>query len=91
MVDKYSLGGDSPLSIAIRLLVLSLIVGIILSALGINPANFFSSLNVLARHIYDMGFGAVEWVLRYVVIGAMVVVPIWLVAQVLTRMRKPRA
>jgi hypothetical protein len=90
MVDKYSLGGDSPLSIVIRLLVLSLIVGIILSALGINPANLFSSLNVLARHIYDMGFGAVEWVLRYVVIGAMIVVPIWLVAQVLTRMRKPR-
>ena len=89
-MDKYSTGGDGPLAIILRLAVISLIVGIILSAMGINPANLFSQLNVLAKHIYDMGFGAIEWGLRYIIIGAMVVVPLWLVAQVLTRWRKPR-
>ena len=90
-MDKYSLGGDRPVSIILRLAVISLIVGVILSALGINPANLFSSLNILAKRVYDMGFGAVEWALQYMLVGAMIVVPVWLVAQVLTRMRKPRA
>jgi Family of unknown function (DUF6460) len=45
----------------------------------------------MARRIYDMGFGAVEWVLQYMLVGAMVVVPIWLVAQFLTKVRGPRA
>ena len=90
-MDKYSLGGESVIGVIIRLAVISLIVGIVLSALGINPANLFSSLNILARRIYDMGFGAVEWVLQYLLVGALVVVPIWAVAQVLTRVRKPRA
>ena len=90
-MDKNRLTGDSAFVIVLRLGLLSLIVGIVLSALGINPANIFSSLNILARRVYDMGFSAVEWVVQYILVGAMVVVPIWLVAQVLTRMRKPRA
>ena len=90
-MDKYGIGGESVIGVIIRLAVISLIVGIVLSALGINPANLFSSLNILARRIYDMGFGAVEWVLQYLLVGALVVVPIWAVAQVLTRVRKPRA
>ena len=90
-MDKYSLGGESVIGVILRLAVISLIVGIVLSALGINPANLFSSLNILARRVYDMGFGAVEWVLQYILVGAMIVVPIWVVAQVLTRVRKPRA
>ena len=90
-MDKNRLTGDSAFVIVLRLGLLSLIVGIVLSALGINPANIFSSLNILARRVYDMGFSAVEWLVQYILVGAMVVVPIWLVAQVLTRMRKPRA
>ena len=90
-MDKNRLTGDSAFGIVLRLGLLSLIVGVVLSALGINPANLFSSLNILAHRVYDMGFSAVEWVVQYILVGAMVVVPIWLVAQVLTRMRKPRA
>ena len=82
IVDKR-ITGDGPFGIAIRLAVMSLIVGVVLSALGISPANLFYSLNVLARRLYDMGFGAFEWVLQYMLVGAMVVVPIWIVARIL--------
>ena len=75
--------GDGPFGIAIRLAVISLIVGIVLSALGITPVNLFYNLNILARRLYDMGFGAFEWVLQYMLVGAMVVVPIWIVARIL--------
>jgi hypothetical protein len=90
-VDSNKLMGIGALGIVARLAVISLIVGVVLSALGITPKNLYSQLTLLARRVYDLGFGAVEWGLQYMLVGAMVVVPIWLVAQVLTAMRKPRA
>jgi Family of unknown function (DUF6460) len=89
-VDLRNTGGDSVAGIILRLVVISLIVGIVLSALGITPSNLFSSLNVLARRIYDLGFGAIDWVLQYLIVGAMVVVPIYLVARVLGGVRSRR-
>ncbi len=80
-MDRNTLFGGNPLSVLIRLAILSLVVGIILSALGISPSNLFYHLNLLARRIYDLGFDAVEQVLQYVILGAMVVVPIWLIAR----------
>lgn len=80
-MDRNQIFGGNPLGVLVRLVVLSIVVGIVLSALGINPRNFFYHLNLLAHRIYDMGFGAVEWVLGYLILGAMVVVPIWLIAR----------
>lgn len=80
-MDSKTLLGGSPLGVVVRLAVISLIVGIVLSALGITPDNLFYRLNILAGHIYDLGFGAVEWVLGYMLLGAIVVVPIWFLAR----------
>jgi hypothetical protein len=82
-MDRKTIFGGNPLAVILRLAVLSIVVGIVLSALGINPRNFFYHLNVLLRRIYDLGFGAVEWIVEYFVLGAMVVVPIWIVARLL--------
>ena len=89
-MDQYSAGGNSPLAILLRLAVISLIVGIVLSALGINAANLFASLNILARRIYDLGFGAIDWLLQYLLVGAMVVVPVYLLARLLGGARSRR-
>ena len=75
--------GGHPLGVIVRLIVLSVVVGIVLSALGITPDNFFYRLQLLAGRLYDMGFGAIEWMLHYLLLGAMIVVPIWLVARLL--------
>jgi hypothetical protein len=82
-MDRNQLFGGNPLAVALRLAVLSIVVGVILSALGITPQNLFYNLNMMARRIYDMGFGAVEWVLGYLILGAMVVVPVWFIARLL--------
>ena len=71
--------GGHPLSVFMRLALISVIVGVLLSLFGITPRNFFHALDGLARHVYDMGFGAVEWLLQYMVLGAMIVMPIWLI------------
>lgn len=73
--------GGPPLAVIIRLAVVSIIVGIILSALGLNPYNLLDSMQRLFWRIYDMGFEAVEWVARYLILGALVVLPIWFISR----------
>lgn len=80
-MDTRTLFGGNPLGVFIRLALISIAVGIVLKALGIDLRNFFDRLNVLLRHLYDLGFGAIEWVFEYMLLGALVVVPIWLVAR----------
>jgi hypothetical protein len=88
-MDPKSLFGGNPLVVLLRLVVLSIIVGIALSALGIRPDTLLYNLNILARRIYDLGFGAFDAVLQYLLLGALVVVPIWIVARVFGLGRRP--
>jgi hypothetical protein len=89
-MDFDKVGGNGVIAVILRLAVISLIVGIILSALGINANNLFASLGMFARRIYNLGFGAVDWIVQYLLVGAMVVVPIWLVARILGGTRNRR-
>jgi hypothetical protein len=75
--------GGHPLAVALRLALLSVIVGLMLSVFGITPHNFLRTLDQFARSIYDLGFGAFEWMFNYLVLGAMVVVPVWVVIRML--------
>lgn len=81
-MDRNTFFGGNPLGVVIRLALISIVVGIVMKALGIDLGNFFQRINELLRNIYDLGFGAVEWVLEYMLLGALVVVPIWLIARV---------
>lgn len=80
-MDLKSVFGGNPLGVTIRLALISLVVGIVLSALGIDLSNFFYRINALLRDLYNLGFSAIDWVLQYMLLGALVVVPIWLVAR----------
>ncbi len=88
-MDRNTLFGGNPLSVVIRLTLISIAVGIVLKALGIDLRNFFDRLNELMRGVYDLGFGAIEWALEYLLLGAIVVVPIWFIGR-LFRATRPR-
>lgn len=81
-MDRNTIFGGNPLGVILRLALISIVVGIVMKALGIDLGNFFQRINELMRNIYDLGFGAIEWVLEYMLLGALVVVPIWLIARV---------
>ncbi len=87
-MDRNTFLGGSPLAVIIRLGLVSIAIGIVMKALGINLRNFFDRINELLRGIYDLGFGAVEWLLEYLLLGAIVVVPIWLVARLVAASRQ---
>ncbi len=75
--------GGPPLSVIFRLILLSILIGVILEVLGLDPWNIIESLKRLVLRIWDMGFDAVRWLWRYLLLGAAVVVPIWLVMRLM--------
>jgi hypothetical protein len=87
-MDKNTFLGGNPFAIALRLALISIAVGIVLKALGIDLRNFFDRLSVLLRNLYDLGLGAFEWVFEYMLLGALVVVPIWLIARLASGMKR---
>jgi len=66
-----------------RLVLLSILIGVILEVLGLDPWNVIDSLRSLILRIWDMGFDAVRWLWRYLLLGAALVVPIWLVMRLM--------
>jgi hypothetical protein len=75
--------GGQPLAVAGRLVLLSILVGVILAALGLDPRDIVRSLQELITRVWNMGFDAVRWLWRYFLLGAVLVVPIWFVMRVL--------
>jgi hypothetical protein len=73
--------GGPPLSVLARLVLLSILVGVVLSAIGLDPMNIMHSIERLIRNIWDMGFDAVRWLWRYFLLGAVLVIPIWLLVR----------
>jgi hypothetical protein len=71
------------LSVIFRLILLSILIGVILQVLGLDPWNIIDSLRRLVLRVWDMGFDAVRWVWRYLLLGAVVVVPIWLIVRLM--------
>ncbi len=74
--------GGSPLAVLFRLILVSVLVGVILSALGLDPWNIIASVERLIRSIWNMGWDAVVWLWRYFLLGAVIVIPIWLLMRV---------
>jgi len=75
--------GGPPLSVIFRLVLLSILIGVILEVLGLDPWNIIDSLRTLVVRIWDMSFDAVRWLWRYLLLGAAVVVPIWLIVRLM--------
>ena len=73
--------GGPPLAVVGRLILLSFLVGVILAAIGLDPWNILESVRRLLEHVWNMGFDAVRWLWRYFLLGAVIVVPIWLLVR----------
>ncbi len=79
--------GGSPLAVLGRLVLVSILVGVILSALGLDPFDIVRSIRRLLQTIWDMGFDAFRWLWRYFLLGAVIVVPVWLIMRLVNAPR----
>jgi hypothetical protein len=73
--------GGSPLAVAFRLILLSILVGVVLAAIGFDPWNIVNSIRLLFQRLWDLGFDAINGLWRYFLLGAVIVVPIWLLSR----------
>jgi hypothetical protein len=73
--------GGSPLAVLLRLMLLSVMVGIVLSLIGFDPWNILDSVVRLAHWIWSLGFDAISGLWRYFLLGAVIVVPLWLISR----------
>jgi hypothetical protein len=79
--------GGSPLAVLGRLVLVSILVGVILSALGLDPFDIVRSIERLIRSIWNLGFDAVRYVWRYFLLGAVIVIPIWIIVRLINAPR----
>jgi hypothetical protein len=79
--------GGSPLGVLVRLILVSILVGVILSALGLDPFDIIHSVERLIRSIWNMGFDAIRWLWRYFLLGAVIVIPIWFIMRMVNTPR----
>ncbi len=75
--------GGSPMMVALRLIVVSFVVGFLLDAFGLDPATLIQDAVRMARHIVENGFSDLRQFGRILLAGAMLVVPVWIVLRLL--------
>lgn len=75
------------LSAVFKIAVASLITGVVLSALDVSAAEVLSELGLTPEQVLGYVERGVVWALPNIVLGSMVIVPIWFVIYLL---RPPR-
>lgn len=80
--------GGPPLRVLAQLIVLSLVVGIVLSALGVSPFDIIEGFRRLIDRVWFAGFDTIVWAWRYFLLGAVIVVPVWLIMRIVRAGRR---
>ena len=80
----------SAVSTIVRIAILSLLVGLALALFDISPRALVENLGSTVVEIYEVVLRAIRWSVKYILLGAVVVVPIWLVFFLLRVARRKR-
>ena len=75
--------GGSPVGVAVRLVLLSIVVGLILSWLSWNPHDIIRWAVNFVDYIWVSLFGSMERAVYYFILGAAIVVPVFLISRLL--------
>lgn len=78
------------LGTAFKLFLACLVVGWILSVIEIDPLGFIRFISQSVRQAADMVADAVRWAFPYVTLGAIIVIPIYLIRLGLDLLKKNR-
>ncbi len=79
--------GDTPLRILIKLLILSVAAGFLMSVFGLYPDDIIVMVRNFVLDIWHTGFAALGRVGDYLLLGAAIVVPIFLLIRVVSYRR----
>jgi hypothetical protein len=75
--------GGKPAAVAVKLLIVSVIVGALLHFAGLSPAGLVRGVGRMIESLVGTGWDAVRSVAEFALYGAMIVLPIWLIARLM--------
>lgn len=79
--------GDRPGAVIVRLVLMSLVVGFLMAFFGVNPQGLINGVIGLFRDALRDSTGMLRSIVGYVLAGAAIVVPVWLVLRLTSRRR----
>lgn len=74
--------GDSPLRVIVKLIVVSFLVGLVMNAFGWSPYDVLRGIQNFFLDIWNMGFRAIDRFLGYILLGAAIVVPAFILLRI---------
>ncbi len=79
--------GDSPARIVVKLVVVSLIVGFVMKVFGLRPLDLVDSVRYFLLDLWHTGFAALGQVGDYLLLGATIVIPAFILLRLLSYRR----
>ncbi len=77
--------GGSPGAVLVKLVFLSLLVGAFMAFLGLTPFGLIDTVVGWVQSVFDLSFETLLEIGRWIVYGAIIVVPLWLISRLLGR------
>ena len=71
--------GDSPFRVFLKLLVVSFVVGLVMSAFGWSPFDVLRGIQDFFLDIWRLGFRAIDRFIGYLLLGAAIVIPAFII------------
>jgi hypothetical protein len=79
--------GGSPIAVVSRLVLLSILVGVVLQTVGLDPLSLVQSIEIIARQAYAMGAEGLRHAWQYFLLGAAIVAPFWVIVRLFRSVR----
>jgi uncharacterized membrane protein (DUF4010 family) len=79
--------GDTPLRVALKLIVISFIVGVVMASLGLTPWGLVTATRDFFAGLWNLGFESLYRFWTYFLLGAVIVVPIFIILRILNYRR----
>ena len=87
MINRFL--GDTPFRVAVKLVVLSVVVGIVMSAVGWTPRTIYDGIVRFFQRLWVLGFDTIYSSFEYLFLGVAIVIPAFLLIRLLS-FRSPR-
>ena len=80
--------GGTPGRVAVRLILMSLLVGFLMSIFGISPQAILFWIESFIASVFDNGYDVLRDAFGYVLTGAVIVLPLWLLGRLMSPGRR---
>lgn len=79
--------GDTPGRVLVKLILISLIVGVVMSAFNWSPYDVLWGIRDFVLRLWNMGFSAFSRFADYLILGAAIVIPAFILLRILNYRR----